>query len=194
MVLLISTEHDGTPIHDDDVKSLAPILAACTSACKLLQESKRQERARTAFSWGAYIGGRRAHVRREPGVAHQLVKLSAADVVAGRLSPKLMQKLTSSWTHHLMFARSAPCIFREVYHFGLVPRPLHAARWLPPAAAGELLGMVSLAPFYFADWRAPMLREVFVSDATETIAAVRSSTPEDTILAWLWSRIPRRGS
>ncbi len=51
---------------------------------------------------------------REPDVAHQLEKITAESVLLGSLSPVVLSKLVSSWTHHMMFARASLCVFQEV--------------------------------------------------------------------------------
>lgn len=75
-----------------------------------------------------------AQFRSEPDLAHQLITLPVAAAVAGRLSHQLMQKPTSSWTHRMMFARSALFVDQKAYQFGLLPPPVYTARWPPPAA------------------------------------------------------------
>jgi hypothetical protein len=195
ILALMISRADSLGRHLDDLDSsrIAAVRRAHQKAGAKLHDAKRQERLSCATIWGAHIDGVLARVRGEPQVAHQLVRVTAAALRAGQLTPHLVTRLVSSWMHHMMLARASLYVFQEVYEFGhRLPR--HRVARLTGGVIDQLLGAATLAPLYEADCRAPLHPQVFASDATETSAAVVMAEPTELELAWLWLRIPRRGS
>ena len=108
-LLILEVDADGSPLSSDDLEPVRRLRAAHAAAGTQLHTKKRQERVSQAVIWGA----RAARVRGEAQVAHQLIKVTISAVLEGRLSPHMVTCLTSSWTHHMMFARSSLCLFQE---------------------------------------------------------------------------------
>jgi hypothetical protein len=176
-----------------DLDILDSLRAGHREAGTRLHPTKERIREEVATVWGARIDGRAGTVRGEAAALHQLIKVTAEAILAGGLTPHMMMRLVSSWTHHMMFFRSALCIFGAVYEFTRL-LPAHRRRLLPPAVVEELLFAMISAPLLVCDCRAPVHERVYATDATTTIGAAVFAEPSDLELAWLWSRMPRRGA
>lgn len=113
---------------------------------------------------GVLVDGERGVLQPDPDALALLVRATRCVVSRGWASRALMERLVGKWTWAMLTRRPALSIFGRVYQY--MCRRTRRPHRLWPSVARELQLAVDLAPFLFADLRAPVSDVVVAIDAS----------------------------
>ncbi|CAE7319157.1 unnamed protein product, partial [Symbiodinium sp. CCMP2592] len=151
--------------------------------------------------WGSLLDGKRGLLRTAPGRLWPLAFITARVATLGLVTHHLLQSLVGSWTSVFLLRRRCLSTF-ELCFAALRGTPdTHVLR-LSPALIDELWSWVLLGPVCVANLRAPVLDELYATDASDhLLAAVAAPLPprvakeayRHCLVKGAWSRLLPQG-
>lgn len=121
-----------------------------------------------------------------------LLSLRAAQLPA--ISSKLASRLSGSWVSVLLYRRCFSAIVREFFALASTDNGEEKVFHLPRTSAEELAMLAAVAPFIASDISAPVLPEVFATDASLQKGAICRSPLPQGVADRLWLEGDRKGS